>query len=315
MNRKLLSRMMILVIAFVFLVGAVQAAVTTYTAVVKKDNPVETQVADKTSKPPLKEKIVKPTPIVAKDETEQVKKPIKKEIDITEVSISGEIEGVIRNSDGKNSDKNIKNYKKVLKAFDVPDKFKKEIERLIKKGYQVPDILTAYDFLYDNYGLIEELEKLIEKKNEGESWTEVFVDFNKSHKEFIPRDFDSKYLEGLLKTPRISPDDIMNADRISQKGLMTFEQLIEMRKEGKTWKEINSELGIVNTSGIIPRISISRAKVKKYVQNTGMSEKKVIDALALSSKMEKDDDDVINEFKSGLKKEDIYSGLYNEKYR
>lgn len=238
-----------------------------------------------------------------------------KEFDISSVQISQEIENLIRQSDAANADKNITNYKKLLVECNVPENYRNEIERLMKNGHAVPDILISYEFLFNNFGVIKELEGLIAGKESGKTFAQVFKDYNSKVRAFTPSSFKSGDLERLMKIPGITMDDIMIADRISQRGLKSFEDLIGMRKQGKAWKEINTETGMVNTADALPRVGATSTQVDKYTAGTGLTEKQVLEALVIAGKMGKPNDVIIAEVKAGYGKEDIYAKCYDEKYR
>ncbi|EMS69227.1 hypothetical protein [Ruminiclostridium cellobioparum] len=142
----------------------------------------------------------------------------------------------------------------------------------------------------------------------------MFKDYSTEHKEFIPTSFKPGYLEELMKDPKITIDDIMNADRISQKGLEKFKNIIKAKKEGKTWDEISSKLGLVNTAEKLPRVAISEVQVDKYKKSMGLTEKQVIDALVIAGKLGEDDKTTLNKVKAGNKKDDILAQYYEKKY-
>lgn len=242
-----------------------------------------------------------------------IKRPPEKEVDINQIELSAEIADSIKNSDSKNFDKNIGNYKKVLVQLNVPIEFRNQLEKLMKKGKKVADILPLYHFLYDNFGTIDELEGLIGKLESGESLGDIIRDYNSTHPEFVPTKFEETNLENLMKT--MSIDDIMIADRLSQKGLTKFEDLIAKRQSGKSWKTINAGLGVINTSDQLPRMSMTHSQVNKSMQDNGLNEKDAMDVLILAWKTGKDYSVVSKELMSGKKKEDIGAEAYNEKYK
>ncbi len=255
-----------------------------------------------------------PSPLTVNDLPQSKKQP-KKVIDTKGIKISKEIEDYLRTAGGSNAEKNIENYKKLLAEFNVPDKYKNEIEKLFKKGYKVSDVLTAYDFLYGNYGQIDELGMLVDKNEGSKDWSKVFKEYNSSNKEFVPRNFESGYLEKLMNTPGIMADDVMISDRLSQKGIRSFEELISSRKLGRNWKDIKTELGVINTEDKLPRVSVSKSQVEKFVKDNGLEEKTVENTLILAGKLGEDDDLAIKKVKEGCGAEDIYAQFYSKKYR
>lgn len=265
------------------------------------------------------------------DNLPKPQRPPKKEFDISGVDISSEIEKKIIEKDSKNSDRNIKNYKKLLIEFDVPQSFKEVVEKLIEKGYEIPDICIAYEFLNENYGQIDELDMLLSQKESKRSWADIFKEYNGKHAVFVPRNFEFGYLENLLKTTDITGDDVMIADKLSQNGIKDFDELIELKKKGTDWKAINTELGVVNVAEKLPRMTMTSVQVKKYMEQTGLSKEEVIEALTIAWKMEKDDEEIISKVMEGKTKgesatvtsktgvgktkEDIYAELFEEKYK
>jgi hypothetical protein len=239
----------------------------------------------------------------------------KKEIDISKVTVSKEMEDEIKKSDTKNSDKNIKNYKTLIAKLDVPEKYRNEVDRLIKAGYKVSDTLTAYEFLNENYGQMKDLEQLLGKNKSEKNWSKVFEEYKKNNKDFKPQNFDSKTLDEVMNIPGINQDDIMNADRISQMGIKSFKELIEMRKNGKTWKEINSELEILNVSEKLPTATVDDFLVEKLCKEKNMQKNQVIEALILAAKTDMNDEEVVKLLKDGKSKEYIYAKYYDCLYK
>lgn len=238
----------------------------------------------------------------------------KQEIDTSKVVISKETEDLIKKSDTKTADKNINNYKVVMAKFQVPEKYRNEVDQLIKAGYKVPNILIAYEFLDKNYGQVKELEQLLSKNRSGENWNNIFKEYSKGKKKFMPRDFDEKYLDEIMKTPGITPDDIMKADRFSQMGLKTFDELIKEKSSKKTWRDINEELGLLNVFEKSPTVIIDDAKVEQYCNDTKLEKNVIIEDLMLAAEVNKSNEYIINQLKNGISKESIYADYYTSKY-
>ena len=245
---------------------------------------------------------------------QEVKIP-QEEIDISNVTLNKEVEDMITSLDTTNASKNITNYKKMLVELNVPESFKEEIEHMYSKGYKVPDALIAYEFLYQNYGKIYELEVLIVEKESGKAWNTIFNEYNKNKGEFEPRNFEDGKLEELFRMPGITPDDIVIADRIEQQTGEEFDELIAMRVKGMEWKNINEELEIINTSNELPRVAVTSAQVNKYMTETGLSEEQVIEALVLAQKLGKDGKAVLDKIKAGKTEENIIAECLEEKYQ
>lgn len=254
------------------------------------------------------------TTAAADANVQEVKLP-GKEVDISKVVLKKEVEYKITSLDPANAAKNIKNYKTLLVALDVPAEFQAEIEAMYNKEYKVADVLAAYEYLYQNYGNIEELEGMVEQKKPGKAWKDIFKAYKKSKEEFKPRNFEEGKLEQIFKTPGITPDDIIIADRIAQQSGSEFDELIAMRNQGMNWKAINEGLGIVNTSGELPRAAVTSAQVKNHMKSTGLSEEKVLEALVLAQRLEKDGKAIVEKVKAGSAEEDIMAESLEQKYQ
>lgn len=249
------------------------------------------------------------------DTTAQEVEIPRKEIDISRIMLKTEVEDIIISLDSVNAVKNIKNYKTLLAALDVPQSFQTEIEDMYIRGHKVKDVLIAYEFLYQSYGFIEELEELITQKEYGMSWNMIFKEHKNSMETFEPSNFEGGKLEEIFKTPGITPDDIIIADRTAQQTGIKFDELIAMRGQGMSWKIINEELEIVNTSAELPRVAVTSAQVKNHMKETGLSEEQVIEALVLAQKLDKDGKAVVDKFKAGKIEEDIIAESLEEKYQ
>lgn len=243
----------------------------------------------------------------------EIEKPKDTNYDLSKIKLSTDITNYFKKSDSKNFNKNINNFKNFIVKFNVPDEFKDKVDKLIKKGEKVPNILALYNFLYDNYGTINELEELADKLELGTSLANIIKNYNSSHPEFVPSKFDNTYLENLMKT--MSIDDILIADRLSQKGLAKFEDLIGKRQKGMSWKEINTELGVINTSNQLPRLSLTHAQINKCMSDNKLSEKDAVNMLILAKNAGKDYSVISSEFKNGKKENDIMAETYDERYK
>lgn len=245
---------------------------------------------------------------------QEVKVP-KKEIDISKISLKKEVEDKITSLDAANAAKNIKNYKMLLAALDVPGSFQAQIEGMYDKGHKVQDVLAAYEYLYQNYGKIDEIEGLLKQKKSGKVWKNIFKEYKKSKEEFKPTNFKSGKLEEIFKTPGITPDDIIIADRIAQQEGLEIDELLDMRGSGMNWKTINEGLGILNTSDELPRAAVTSAQVKNYMKNTGLSEEQVLEAIVIAQKLSGDGKTVVEKIKAGKAEEDIIAESLEEKYK
>jgi len=262
-----------------------------------------------------REKLRTPEPAMRPPVTQAIDfdKPVEKEADFSKILVTGDIADKIKNSDKSEFDKNIGNYEKALVQLDVPQEFRDQIDNLIKKDKKIQDILPIYNFLYDNYGTIAELDGLVDKLESAGNLEDIIREYNNSSPKFVPSNFEDQYLKKLMET--FSVNDIMIADRLSQKGVSKFEDLIALRQSGKSWKTINATLGVINTSDQFPKVSLTRAQVNKCMQDNGLNESDAIDVLVITSKTGKDYATVASELKKGKKKETIYAETYTEKYK
>lgn len=293
-------------IVFVLLIaGVLQAGIMAYSA-----------VANQLSRRYMEEAPdAKSQSVAASDNTVQEVEIPKKEIDISNIILKKEVEEKIISLDAANAARNIKNYKTLLVALDVPESFQAGIEELYNKDYKVENVLIAYEYLYHNYGNISELEGLVKQKESGKAWKNIFKEYKKNKTEFKPRDFEPEKLDELFNKPAISTDDIVIADRVSQQTGQEFDELITMRSQGELWKNINGRLGILNTSGELPRAAIKSTQVKSNMKSTGLSEDKVLEALALAHKLDEDGKAVVDKVKAGSMEEDIIAESLETKYQ
>lgn len=205
-------------------------------------------------------------------------------------------------------------FQSMLVSLNVHEKFKEEIERLVVEGYALSDLLIAYDFLYQNFGTIDELEDLVEKKESGRTWESVFTEYNKEHEAFEPRSFDPAYLEQLSKIPTITPDDIMLADRISFVSDTSVEKIMTEKLESqKSWKQIAAELDVVHSASTLPKVQISEEQMAKFVSDT-FKEEQVAEAFVLAQKLGETPETVVVQMKAGKSEEAIMAQGYTEKY-
>lgn len=235
-------------------------------------------------------------------------------VDIDSIDISQEILDLIKESNIANYEKNITNYKTLLVTLDVQSSFKEEIERLIKEGHYLPDLLVAYDFLNQSFGKVDELEMLSSQNQSGKTWVEIFTEYNQNSGEFIPSTFDPEYLEELLHELYITPDDIMIADRISFKLGIEHKEVIGYRIDGFSWRETNEELGILNSQSQLPRIQVTKEDIEKYVSEYNLTENQIVEAFVMAQKLGKTVEEILGKVKNGYSEEQIFAECYQEKY-
>lgn len=231
------------------------------------------------------------------------------------IDIPQDVLDKLKSSDPSHYDTNLANYKKLLVALDVHGKFKREIERLILEGHRLPDLLIAYEFLNQNYGKMQDLETMVKFREAGKTWDAVFTGYNKDHAAFVPRSFDSDYLEGLMKTPGFTPDDIMIADRLAFVSGKPVKDLIAGKLESQnSWKEIAADLDILHSASALPRVQITAQQLKQYTVPGTFAEAKVTAAFVLAQKIGKSPETVIGKMQAGMTDEAIMAESYIETY-
>lgn len=268
---------------------------------------------------------------------------------INNIKLSKEVEDKIRKSDSKNEKRDINNYKQIIVELNIPDEYRKEIEKLIEK-YEVSNIFIAYEFLHENYGKLYELELLLHENKSGKDFEQIFSEYKNKNKEYVPSDFPTEYLEDLLNNQAISYDDIMIADRLSSinwqlvdsKTLKTtsnsksknkntidaafieelmkldqleiFEKLIDMKKASISWEEIKIKLGILDIEENLTTITIDSNEISTYLESTNLSKENIIEALVLAKKHGFNKDDVIKNKESKMSESDLLKKHLTKKY-
>jgi hypothetical protein len=234
--------------------------------------------------------------------------------DIKPSKVASGVQNKFRNRDSKNFDKNLKNMENLINEYDIPDSYVSQIADLAEKGYEVKDIFIAYEFLNQKYGSMTDLEALLVKNKTGQKWKDIFKEYNATNKDFTPSDFPTGVLESLLKTG-MTPDDIMIADITSKKDMTEFNNLIDRKKKGEKWKDIKTDLKLVNSDEKIKRMPIAQDKIDEAVKNNKVTRKEAIDTLSLANKTGKPASEVCGEIKSGKSKDEILSEGLDLKYK
>lgn len=229
------------------------------------------------------------------------------------IEVSQEVQGIIKAQYAQRYSHYLNLYKYFLTTLNVSPSLQFQVEALLKEGYLLGDIMTGYDFLYHSYGTVDELKSLLRAQQRGQIWTALFKEYNQNNS-FVPRAFDSEYLERLTETPGITSDDIMIADRISQKSGTDFEALIHRLQEGESWRQITEALAILNGSDSLPRVQVTQEKLTSYA-SLGLTEDRIVEALVLANKLGFSEEAVLDLARSGKGEEDILAAGYQEKYQ
>lgn len=250
-----------------------------------------------------------------KEETEKEDMPVKEEkIDTSKIEVCGEIQELIRKSGEAAYESNLDNYKTLLAKLDLHNTFRGKIEALVKEGHKIEDIMIACEFLYEEYGTADFLEKLVKEKEAGKRWENIFRAYMAQNPEFVPKSFEPDYLEELLETPGISKDDIMIADRVSQKVSKPFYEIWERKLSGESWKEVKAGLGILNSLNNLPHVPVTAEQIKKYTEK-GLTEDQVVEALVIAGKMNRAAGEIVDQIVKGMSREQIYAGILEARYQ
>lgn len=236
------------------------------------------------------------------------------DIDTSQVEVSQEIQDLIKVQDEDQFKRNLRNYKEMIVLLNVHEKFKNNIENMIVNGKKITDIMIAYTFLNDCYGKTEEIGTLINQKEAGSSWVEIFKQYNRKNRAFKPQSFDFDYLENLMKQSGITNDDIMIADRVSQSAGIDFKEIIDRKADGESWKEINAAYGIVNGQETLPRVPISSEQLNKHTAGGALSEEQVTEVLVTAYKLGLDEQTAIDKAKAGYTNEMFFAETLEQKY-
>jgi hypothetical protein len=234
--------------------------------------------------------------------------------DAMNTDISQEVLNKLNEADPGRYDLNVSRIKNLLITLNAHEKYKHEIERLILAEKTLPDVLIAYEFLYQNLGKMQELESLVNKKESGWTWMAVFAEYNKNHADFVPRSFDPDYLERLMATPGITPDDIMLADQISFVSDISVDFIITDKLEKqRSWKQITADLNILHSASTLPRVQISKEQQAKFTSGI-FTESQVAEAFVLAQKLGETSETVVKLMKAGKTEEAIMAESYMQKY-
>lgn len=202
-------------------------------------------------------------------------------------------------------------YEEWLTSLDVHDKYKAELERL-DESHDRADLMVAYTFLFYQYGKIDQLEPLVKQREDGASWENVFLDYRKLHKAFVPQTFDTQYLESLTSAATINSDDIMIADRLAFVSRISVKEIFSSKLEGgKGWKDIAAELNIVNGSSSLPRVEITAEQLGQFTTKE-FPEDKVAEAFVLAQKVGMESKDVVSKMKEGRSEANIMATAWSD---
>ena len=230
------------------------------------------------------------------------------EIDTENINLSNEAQGLLKD------DNAIKDYKIIMAQYSPTNELLDVINKKLEDGFDMSDIAVCYSFLYEKNGNIKDLDNLLNQRKKGKSFDKIFVKYNKDNKEFKPSDFEDGFIESQIESG-LTTDDIMIADEISQKDLgPDIKSLLDRKKSGETWRDIKGKLGFVKLEEEYKSYSITSTEVSDYANETGLTKDQVIEALLLARKNKVDEKTVIEEIKNEKSIEEIYMGIFTERY-
>ncbi|NQX48218.1 hypothetical protein HQN87_23095 [Paenibacillus tritici] len=205
-------------------------------------------------------------------------------------------------------------FDQFLKEFTVQEAYRTQIEQWVTGGYSRADVMTAYDFLYHNFGTIKDGATLLEAAAAGKDWATLFTQYRETHAEFIPRSFDPAELELLMQMQGATSDDIMIADRLSfVTGKVLGDLLNAKLKEGK-WSGVFVRESVLYSGDSFPRVQLTEQELHKYTQNGKLTEQQVTHAFVLAHKLGESAEVVVSKLAQGVSDEMIMAQSYLEKY-
>ncbi|MDR6553469.1 hypothetical protein [Paenibacillus qinlingensis] len=218
-------------------------------------------------------------------------------------------------TDSSHFDSNVMKYKQLLADLNVHAKVQQEIERLVMAGHSLSNVLIAFEFLYQKFGKLPELELLVKQKEAGKAWEALFAGYNSGHKAFVPRAFDPDYLEDLMKKPGFTSDDVMMADRVSFASGIDVKDIITSKLESKrNWMDITAELDLLHGTATLPRVQITAQQLSKFVKPGSFTEDKIAEAFVLAQQIGQNPETVVEKMKAGKTEAAIRAESYMLKY-
>lgn len=205
-------------------------------------------------------------------------------------------------------------YDQFLKEFSVQETYRKQIEKLVSGGYSRAAVMTAYDFLYHNFGNVNDWTAMLEARNTGKTWETLFTQYRETHKEFIPRSFESEELELLMQVQGATSDDIMIADRLSFVTSKLFGDLLNAKLKSGNWSSVFERENVLYSGNPFPRVQITEEEAQKYAKEGKLSDQQVTHAFVLAQKLGESAKVVVTQVAQGISDEMIMAQSYTEKY-
>lgn len=256
---------------------------------------------------------------------EQVQQTLQEQAATEQAALDSAVEDIVlpesvvqglKRSNPQGYEHDMENYKRLLAGLHVHDTYRGKLDELLAGGTKASEVLTAYEFVYRQFGSFADMENLLALRQTGRNWSQLFAAYLRETKAFVPQAFDSEYLETLLKSPRLTADDIMIADQISFKTGKPFKELINKKLEeaDSGWREQCAAAGLLFSGAALPRVSVTEEQLKKYTEAGIMSEEQVVEVFVLANKLGEPPEAVIAKLKGGSTEAELYEHAYASKY-
>lgn len=231
------------------------------------------------------------------------------------VEISEDVLNQLKDANPDDYLQDIDMYKSFIVKLNVHEILKKSIDQFILDDYALSDIFVGYEYVYHHFGVLEDLEAFLIQRNEGLEWMELFTEYQASHAEFVPRAFDSQYLEQLNQTPELTSDDIMIADMVSFVSDKPVEDVVELKLEINHWNQMTAQEGILYSADTLPRVQITMEQIEKYTASTQLTEDQVVQTFIVAHKLGESAESLIERVSSGESEESIFAEVLVGGYR
>lgn len=232
----------------------------------------------------------------------------------TKIKLIQELEDTLNKLDNSIAQARIIKINNIKDRFKMGDKQMKNISLELNNGTKLIDLLIAYDVVNENLGTEDDLKNVLESRKSGKEWGEIINDYSKSQKKYIPRKYDEEVIKELIQNQGFSIDDLKIADRISQKGFKSFDDLLALKKQGDLWKDIKGSLGIIDGNETYPKIQLNVSDLEKYKKSTGLSEETVKNILMLAKTNDKNFEDAFKVAQTIKDKNELKAVFLKEKY-
>lgn len=205
-------------------------------------------------------------------------------------------------------------YQEFLVQMNVQTDYVAALEGLIIEGYEATDVMVAYDYLQEDYAPYEQLQRLLDQREDGQSWEAIFIGYKESEGTFVPTNFEQEYLQSLVEVGTLNRDDIMIADHIAYSAEVEPKVIINQRIQGMSVKEICLYYGLIGSEETLPHVSISLDAINRYL-DAGYEEDYIAESYVLAQRVNRSVDTIIDRAKKGVTEEAILADYLTNTYR